>query len=75
MKRWIKWAVVAVLVLLVAGFAARAIGKRRMEAAAAAAPASAPAALELGAADVIAVRIQPLTRTLSISGSSTVHSV
>ena len=42
---------------------------RRLDAAAAAAaPASAPVALELAATDVVTVRVQALTRTLAVSG-------
>lgn len=68
MKRWMKWAIVLLAVVVLAAFVARAVALRKQGAAAAAEPASAPAALELGAADVFTVRTQALTRTLAISG-------
>ena len=68
MKRWMKWAIALLAVAVLAGFVARAVALRKQGAAAAAAPASAPAALELGSADVFTVRTQALTRTLAISG-------
>ena len=68
MKRWMKWAIAVLAVAVLAGFVARAVALRKQGAAAAAAPASAPAALELGSADVFTVRTQALTRTLAISG-------
>ncbi|MDE2627540.1 MAG: efflux RND transporter periplasmic adaptor subunit [Burkholderiales bacterium] len=68
MKRWMKWAVVLLAVLLLAGFVARAVALRKQGAAAAAQPASAPAALELGSADVVTARTLALTRTVAVSG-------
>lgn len=68
MKRWMKWAIALLAVVVLAGFVARAVALRKQGAAAAAAPASAPAALELGSADVVTVRTQALTRTVAISG-------
>ena len=69
MKRWIKWTAAAVVVALIAAAGARIVmGRRAQAVAAAAAPASAPVALELGPADVVVARVQPLTRTLAISG-------
>lgn len=69
MKRWWKWVIAAVVLLLVLGIVGRALKVRKQAAlAAAAAPASAPLALELAAADVIVAHTQPMTRTLSISG-------
>ena len=68
MKRWIPWAVALLALLVLGGFVARAIKGRQQDAAAAATPASAPAALELGAADVLTARTQTLSRTLAISG-------
>ncbi len=67
MKRWTKWAVVVVAVLLLAGFVLRAIMmKKRDEAASATAPAA--PVLELSAADVFVLRPLELTRTLTVSG-------
>lgn len=68
MKPWIKWPAALLAVLLLAGLAAGALKKRKLETAAASAPASAPLALELTATDVVAVRVRPLTRTLAVSG-------
>jgi RND family efflux transporter MFP subunit len=68
MKPWIKWPAALLAVLLLAGLAAGALKKRKLEIAAASAPASAPLALELTATDVVAVRVRPLTRTLAVSG-------
>ena len=69
MKRWIKWTAASAVVVLLVGAGARVVMGRRAQAiAAAAAPASAPLALELGPADVVVARVQPLTRMLSISG-------
>ena len=71
MKRWMKWplAVLVVLVLVfVGGGALKARKQAGAAAAAAASAASAPLALELGSADVFVARLQPLTRTLTISG-------
>lgn len=66
MKRWIRWTAAVVVVLLLALATARAVKNRRLQATPA--PASAPLALELGAADVTSVQLRPLTRTLAISG-------
>jgi membrane fusion protein, multidrug efflux system len=67
MKRWMKWAIPVIAVLVLAGFVARAITmKKRDEAAAVGAPAA--AVLELSAADVIVLRPLELTRTLAVSG-------
>ena len=67
MKRWMKWAIAGVAVLVLAGFVARAIKMKKQDEAA---TASAPAApvLELSAADVFVLRPLELTRTLTISG-------
>jgi multidrug efflux pump subunit AcrA (membrane-fusion protein) len=63
-----KWAVVLTVTMVLAAFVLRAVQTRRQVAAAAAAPASAPQALDLGAGDVFTARTQELTRTLAISG-------
>ena len=68
MKRWVRWTVAAVAVLLLIAAGARAIKARRAQLGASSAPASAPLALQLGAADVASVRLLPLTRTLAVSG-------
>ncbi len=67
MKRWMKWAVPVVAVLVLGGFVGRAIKmKKQDEAAAVGAPAS--PVLELAAADLIVLRPLELTRTLAVSG-------
>ena len=67
MKRWMKWAIAGVAVLVLAGFVARAIKmKKQDEAASTSAPAA--AVLELAAADVFVLRPLELTRTLTVSG-------
>lgn len=68
MTRWIKWAAALLVVVVIVVVALGAIKQHKLAAVTAAAPASAPVALELGAADVVALRIQPLTRTLGVSG-------
>lgn len=68
MKRWIKWTAAVAIVAVVGVGAAGLLKKRRLALAAATAPASAPVALELGGADVTILRLQPLTRTLVVSG-------
>ena len=67
MKRWMKWAIAGVAVLVLAGFVGRAIKmKKQEEAASTSAPAA--AVLELAAADVFVLRPLELTRTLAVSG-------
>ena len=68
MKRWMKWSLIGLAVLVVGGLGARALKARNQQLAAAAAPASAPLALELAAGDVVTLQVVPMTRTLSISG-------
>jgi len=67
MKRWMKWAIPVVAVLVLAGFVGRAIKiKKQDEAASTSAPAA--PVLELSAADVFVLRPLELTRTLAVSG-------
>ena len=68
MKRRTRWTLVVLAFPLLAGAGAWALKARQQRAASAAAPATVASALELGAADVVTVRLQPLTRTLAISG-------
>ncbi|MGK2898331.1 MAG: efflux RND transporter periplasmic adaptor subunit [Burkholderiaceae bacterium] len=68
MKRRVLWTVAAVAALLLIAAGARVIKARRVQLDASSAPASAPLALQLGAADVASVRLLPLTRTLAVSG-------
>jgi len=68
MKRWMKWLVLAMIVIVLGAFALRAMKARRATAAVGAAAASAPSALELGSADVTTARTLELSRTLPVSG-------
>lgn len=68
MKGRVRWTVAAVAALLLIAAGARVIKARRVQLDASSAPASAPLALQLGAADVASVRLLPLTRTLAVSG-------
>jgi len=71
MKRWMKWASAVIVLLVVIGVGAKVFKARQQAgalAAAASAASAAPLALELGSADVFVARLQPLTRTLTISG-------
>jgi len=71
MKRWMKWASAMIVLLVVIGVGAKVFKARQQAgalAAAASAASAAPLALELGSADVFVARLQPLTRTLTISG-------
>jgi len=68
MKRWMKWTIALLVVAVLVVIALGVMKKRKLAAVAAAAPASAPLAIELGAADVVTLRVQPLTRTLGVSG-------
>ena len=72
MKRWMKWLVtgliVAVILAVIAAFTLRAVKQRRAQVTAAAAPASAALALDLGTADVTTARTLELSRTLPLSG-------
>jgi len=67
MKRWVKWAVPVVVVVLVGGFVARALSARKQQQAALGA-ARAPAALELAPGDLLVLHPQPFARTLAVSG-------
>ncbi len=67
MKRWMGWVIGLAVVALIAAVALRTVQTRRA-ALAAAAPASAPIALELTAGDVVVARQAELVGTLAISG-------
>jgi RND family efflux transporter MFP subunit len=67
MKRWMKWVIPAVAVLVLGGFIARSIKMKKQDEAAAVGAPAAPV-LELAAADVIVLRPLALTRTLAVSG-------
>ena len=67
MKRWMKWAIPVVAVLVLGAFVGRAIKLKKQDEAAAVGAPAAPV-LELAAADVIVLRPLELTRTLAVSG-------
>ena len=67
MKRWMKWAIPVVAVLVLGAFVGRAIKMKKQDEAAAVGAPAAPV-LELAAADVIVLRPLELTRTLAVSG-------
>jgi membrane fusion protein, multidrug efflux system len=67
MKRWMKWAIPVVAVLVLAGFVGRAIKMKKQDEAASTGAPAAPV-LELAAADVFVLRPLELTRTLAVSG-------
>ena len=68
MKRWLKWIVALVALLVLGAFVARAIVTRKAEQAQLAAPAKNSLGLELAPADVLVVRPVELVRTLEVSG-------
>ena len=69
MKRWLKWSIPILVLLLIGGFVARTITLRKTEAAVAAQRAAAPpSAIDLAAGDVLRVGMRELTRTLAVSG-------
>ena len=69
MKRWMKWGVVVLAVVVLGGFVARSIKMRKQdEASATAASGKAAPMLELAATDVLLLRPTELTRTLTVSG-------
>ena len=67
MKRALKWLLPLLAIIVIAGFAWRALHSRNLERAQAAAVKPA-AGLDLAASDVIVVRPVELARTLEISG-------
>ena len=68
MKRWMKWAIPVVAVLVLGGFVGRAIKMKKQDEAVVSAGAPAAPVLELAASDVIVLRPLELTRTLAVSG-------
>ena len=69
MRRGLRWAVAAGVVVLLAALAFSAVNKRRAEQARATAPPAAAPVLELAAAAVARAVRTELTRTLEVSGS------
>lgn len=68
MKRWMKWGIVLLAVLLLGGFVMRAIDMRKQDEASAGAQSKAAPVLELAGTDVLVLRPLELTRTLAVSG-------
>lgn len=74
MKRWIKWAVALVIVLLVVASVMRALSARKaqqqaLDAASASNAASGQGAVELAATDVVKAEIREVAQGLALSGS------
>jgi RND family efflux transporter MFP subunit len=69
MKRSIKWVVAALILVLVAGGALRAIHARKAQQAALASGAKAETVIELTAADVVRATRRELAETLAVSGT------
>ena len=68
MKRWLKWLIPVLAVLVIAGFVARSVKARKTEQAALSAALATPAVLELNATDLVVARQQDMQRTLGVSG-------
>ena len=71
MRRWLKWVLVALLVVGLAAGVARAVSQRKAQQQALAEQASrrAEAAVELAPGDLVQVKIRDLTQGLAISGT------
>ncbi|MEO7151052.1 MAG: efflux RND transporter periplasmic adaptor subunit [Burkholderiaceae bacterium] len=67
MKRWMKWLLPVLAVLLVGGFVLRAIQAKKLEQARLAVPLAAPR-VDLAPTDVLTLRKVVLARTLEVSG-------
>ncbi|MBC7955496.1 MAG: efflux RND transporter periplasmic adaptor subunit [Cytophagales bacterium] len=67
-KSWLKWLIVAVVLLGVGAVVAKRLQMRKLERAAATAPAKAPAGFDLSPHDVVVAGSQELARTLAVSG-------
>jgi multidrug efflux system membrane fusion protein len=71
MKRWVKWAVALVIVLLIAGGVLRALSARKAQQQALAASSAAPdmGLVELAATDVVKAQVREVVQGLPVSGS------
>ena len=72
MKRWIKWAVAGLIVLLIVGGVLRALGARKAQQQALAASSAAGkdmGLVELAATDVAKAQVRELVQGLPVSGS------
>jgi RND family efflux transporter MFP subunit len=68
MRRFVKWALPLLVLLLIGGFIARTLGARKAEREAQVREAAVPTALQLTAGDVVTARSVELARRLEISG-------
>ena len=68
MKRWLKWLVIVLVLLAIAGFVMRSVSSRKTEQAALSSAANSVPVLELNAADLVVARQQDMQRTLAVSG-------
>ena len=68
MRRWLKWMVLALVLLVLGGLVARSLMARKAEQAKLAAPPRAGLAIELAPGDVVIAARTDITRTLDISG-------
>ena len=68
MKRWIKWSIALLALLLLGGFVARSITARKAAQAPGPAQETANLALDLAPGDVVQARRLELSRTLEVSG-------
>jgi len=68
MKRWLKWMVIVLVLLAIAGFVVRSVKARKTEQAALSSAANSVPVLELNPADLIVARQQDMQRTLAVSG-------
>lgn len=69
MKRWMRWAIAALVVALLAAGVLRALSARKAQQAATAAAVPAETVVQLGSADAVQVQRQALAQTLPISGT------
>lgn len=67
-KSWLKWLIVAVVLLGVGAVVAKRLQARKLERAAATAAPKAPAGFDLSPGDVVVATSQELARTLGVSG-------
>lgn len=68
MKRWMKWGIAAVALLVVGGLVARSLNARKLERAAQTATSKPTPGFDLAAADVVSAAKRELTSTVQVSG-------
>lgn len=69
MKRWLKWVVLVLVAVAIAGFVMRSLKVRKAEQTAASAAAAVPVVLELNPSDLVTVTQQDLQRSVAVSGA------